>query len=324
LARHADGIAAFQRFADSYRRHPAGIEHELIVIYKGFEQQSQSQEARTVFHDLPHLGIELEDIGFDIGTYLETSRRVPHDYLCFLNTHTKIVAPGWLAHLFQYASQSGIGIAGVTGSYESLRQSWELIQMFYWLYYMERFPYENNVARYYVKFTEYLPAGPNSPVPFATARSGVTGLIARMVLAVRYRLAVRRFQPHWRALLMAGKMFAALAPIPAFPNPHIRSNGFMLRRDRLTPFQNAQIATKDDACLFESGPDSLTAQLRRGGLSAIVVGRDGKGYDVPDWWRSRTFRLGDQANLLLTDNHSRAFFTMSAEDRATHARMTWG
>src|SRR5262245_57404644 len=123
LARQADGVASFQRFADSYRRHPAGIGHELIVIYKGFQQQSDLQKARAIFHDLPHRGVELEDVGFDMGSYVETSQRVSHEYLCFVNTHTELVATDWLKLLFKYVSQGGVGIAGAMGSYESLRDS---------------------------------------------------------------------------------------------------------------------------------------------------------------------------------------------------------
>src|SRR5258708_3874544 len=105
--------------------------------------------------------------------------------------------------------------------------------MFYWLYYMRRLPYEDNVARYYRKFPGSPPAGPNSPVLATVNRSGVKGLIPKLILAVRYRIAIKQFHPHWRALLEPGQMFESLASIPKFPNPHIRSNGFMVRRDRL-------------------------------------------------------------------------------------------
>ena len=33
----------------------------------------------------------------DFGAYLETAHRLPHDYFCFLNSFTEIVAPHWLA-----------------------------------------------------------------------------------------------------------------------------------------------------------------------------------------------------------------------------------
>ena len=77
LARCSEGIDAFKRFADSYRRHPAGLEHELIVIYKGFGERRSFEEARQIFGDLPHIGIEVDDRYYDIGSYLlaEPARR---------------------------------------------------------------------------------------------------------------------------------------------------------------------------------------------------------------------------------------------------------
>jgi hypothetical protein len=59
-------------------------------------------------------------------------------------------------------------------------------------------------------------------------------------------------------------------------------------------------------------------------MAAVVVGNDGVGYDVQDWWRSRTFRCLDESNLLLSDNQSRMFSRMTPGAKATHLRITWG
>ena len=314
LARHTDGLAAFKRFADSYRRHSAGMEHDLLIIYKGFKQQGDLEEARALFSEHAHEGIELEDIGFDIGSYLECSKRAKHDYLCFLNTHSEVVAPGWLALLHKHATSSGVGVVGAMGSYESLKQSWELIQMFRWLYYAKGLPLDDAAAKYYVKFPEYL-----GPIRSFSWRK----LLPAPFLSASYRNAKASFGPYWSAILN-GEPFCTIAPFPKFPNPHIRSNGFMVRRRQLAMFDGVTMATKDDACYFESGPNSLTAQVRRTGKAAILVGRNGQGYDVAEWPSSQTFRLGDESNLLIADNHSRAFLEMTPENRVTHARMTWG
>jgi hypothetical protein len=315
LARHAEGVSAFRRFARSYARHAAGIPHDLLVIYKGFTRLSDLQDARAEFRDLPHCGVELDDSGFDIGSYLQCSRDVKQDYFCFLNTHSEIAAPEWLTLLYAYAVRSGVGIVGAMGSYESLKQSWQLIQMFQWLYYANHLPIEEPVARYYVKFPEYL----HPMNPFFNWKR----LLPRKVLAAKHRHAQAGFAVHWAAILEQ-EPFKAIAPFPNFPNPHIRSNGFMVHREQLRRFDGVAMATKDDACHFESGPDSLTARIRRDGLAAIVVGRNGEGYDVPEWPQSRTFRLGDEDNLVVTDNHGRAFLEMTRENRITHARMSWG
>ena len=133
-----------------------------------------------------------------------------------------------------------------------------------------------------------------------------------------------RYHRRWLELLRPKQPFKDYAQFPAFPNPHIRSNGFMVRRERILAFDPVEIRTKLDACAFESGPDSLTARLRRDGLAAVVVGRDGSGRSVTDWPNSGTFRLGEQTNLLISDNQSRTFMHMSPGERIVHVRMTWG
>ena len=55
-----------------------------------------------------------------------------------------------------------------------------------------------------------------------------------------------------------------------------------------------------------------------------MVGGDGAAYPVDDWPNSRTFRLDRQDNLLIADNHTRAFDGMSDAAKAAHTLMTWG
>jgi hypothetical protein len=150
------------------------------------------------------------------------------------------------------------------------------------------------------------------------------GIFRKAIIAGARALRHRWFIRNGTALIWPGAPPFDFQQFPAFPNPHIRSNGFMIRRERLLNLESAATPTKMDASLFESGVNSLTARVRRDGLAAIVVGRDGNGYDVPDWWKSGTFRLGDQRNLLIADNHTRAFEAMSQGARAAHARITWG
>jgi hypothetical protein len=318
LARAAEGRGAFRRFAESYRRQPAERDHQLIIIYKGFEQRRDLLQARAVFDGLPHLGLELDDIGFDIGAYLEASRRVPHDYLCFLNTHSELAASGWLARLADHALREGVGIAGAMGSYESLFDSILLMRHARWACDYFLTDGDREKIEFYYGFLLGRASGDGA--------DGIsnTALMPRLPPAVRRILRYPWYR--WKAMsrLWPGAQIIDIRQFPAFPNPHLRSNGFIIRRERLRRFDRVRMASKSDANMFESGAHSLTAQLRREGLAAIVVGRDGHGYDVPNWPRSKTFRLGDQENLLLSDNQSRSFAAMSAGARATHRRITWG
>ena len=118
LARAADGLAAFGRFVDSYWRQEAGVEHDFVVIYKGFAGPSELGNARAIFKGLAYRGIELPDEGFDIGSYLEACRRLEQDVVCCLNTHSEIAAPNWLGRLVAQLSLDSVGLVGPMGSYE--------------------------------------------------------------------------------------------------------------------------------------------------------------------------------------------------------------
>ncbi len=110
-----------------------------------------------------------------------------------------------------------------------------------------------------------------------------------------------------------------------FPNVHVRTNAFMmtasLARSTLGRFE---IKTKRDAHLAEHGPDGLTRHVVRRGLAAVVVGANGRAY-APEWWSgSRTFRQGDQSNLLVLDNQTRAWDAMTWPERKVTYNATWG
>jgi len=104
LARKAEGIAPLQKFADSYKLNSAGIKHDLVVIYKGFGRAADLNAAEQIFAEIPHMVIEVSDEGFDINAYVKAARELHHDYVCFLNTFTEIVAPFWLSHLYRHVT----------------------------------------------------------------------------------------------------------------------------------------------------------------------------------------------------------------------------
>jgi hypothetical protein len=110
-----------------------------------------------------------------------------------------------------------------------------------------------------------------------------------------------------------------------FPNVHVRTNAFMMR----TPLARQTlgrliIKAKRDAHDAEHGPNSLTRQVVSRGLTALIVGANGRAY-APEWWSgSRTFRQGNQANLLVADNQTRAWDMLSWPERRIVYEMTWG
>ncbi|MFW8646000.1 glycosyltransferase family A protein [Rhizobium beringeri] len=83
------------------------------------------------------------------------------------------------------------------------------------------------------------------------------------------------FSPVWAESLSLANSNAAFREFPHFPNPHIRSNAFLVKRDDLLAIP-LEDKGKMAACRFESGKEGLSMHLLRQGLDILVVGADGK------------------------------------------------
>lgn len=111
---------------------------------------------------------------------------------------------------------------------------------------------------------------------------------------------------------------------PPFPNPHIRTNAFLMRRELMLALRVPTITSKDVALLFESGRRGLTSQVRRLGLAVLVVGRDGLAYSPERWPESHTYRLGDQTNLLVSDNRTEEWAAYPPGLKEASSVVAWG
>jgi hypothetical protein len=240
------GPSPLASFLESYRRHPAGVTHQLLVVFNGFRAGTDLGPWRELLAGVEHEELALESRLLDLAAYRESAARVPAERYCFLNSYSVVLASGWLGHLERHVRSAGVGLVGVAGSLESL-------------------------------YTH---------APFFLRRR-------------------RR-------------------DFPPFPNPHIRSNGFMLERELLLSLDWTGPRRKLDAWRLESGKRSITRQVLERGLQALVVGRDGAAYSPEHWRESATFRVGDQPNLLIADNRTRQWEGYSAAKRRRYAEMTWG
>jgi len=112
---------------------------------------------------------------------------------------------------------------------------------------------------------------------------------------------------------------------PKFPNPHIRTTACMLdRKLYLDATHGKSFEDKMKTYLFESGHQSLTRIVKKLGLRAVIVGRNGRGYNEKHWAISGTFRQGDQSNLLIGDRHTRGFNESSWTDKCKLTNSAWG
>jgi hypothetical protein len=111
---------------------------------------------------------------------------------------------------------------------------------------------------------------------------------------------------------------------PRFPNPHIRSTAFAIDRANLLAMKLEAAQDKRDTYLLESGRRSITRQILERDLRAVVTGRDGRVYGVKDWAASRTYRSGEQENLLVSDRRTEDWARASPRLRRRLSRDAWG
>ncbi len=128
LVRMHNGIEPFRRFLDSYRENPGGIDHDLLIVFKGFKCPQDFAEHVALLASFRYLKLDISDAGFDITAYFAALSRysAQYRYFCFLNSFSVIQDHDWLNKLHRYIIQSGIGMVGASGSWQSHRVSMSL------------------------------------------------------------------------------------------------------------------------------------------------------------------------------------------------------
>jgi hypothetical protein len=264
------GPEPVRSFLRSYRAHPPGIAHELAIVLNGAGAPSElgaSSGARgaaaltreTLAAELAgieHRLVVLEGPVLDLAAYGLAARALAHPRLCFLNSHSVVLADGWLAILARALDDPGTGLAGATASWESQSQ---------W---------------------------------------------------------IRGRARHWPYQLF--RLRSARRDYPRFPNPHIRTTAFMIDRANVIAMNLDAARDKRDTYLLESGRRSITRQILERGLRAVVAGRDGRAYGVKDWAASRTYRSGEQDNLLVADRRTADWQAAPPRLRRRLSRDAWG
>lgn len=157
---------------------------------------------------------------------------------------------------------------------------------------------------------------------------GATGSYQSISSDCRYpRFLESTDRPIWSALVR--KMILFLLRIikcfwfPPYPKAHIRTNAFMLSTRVMEKITFKPMKKKTDTYRFESGKDSLTQQIVRLDLSPLVVGKDGRGYGVEEWYRSNTFWRSEQENLLIKDNQTRAYDDGDLRQKTIYSNYAW-
>lgn len=301
------GTGPLHEFLTSYRRHEAGAEHELIVLLNNVPDPLPA-ELEAELQGIEHRLLRTPEPVQDLAAYAHAAGRLEHERLCFLNSYSAILAPGWLAKLDHALDQPGAGLVGATGSWASLHSA--VLNAFLLPNPYRRVVPRRSIAREQMREIE---------LELDAARAGegsatLTPELPRRTLYGSVRSTLRSFRPMPEQLLR-------FAPFPAY---HVRTNAFMLDRSTFAALRIGPLARKMDAYLLESGRASFTSQVRGMGLRTLVVARDGAVYDHPQWYDAETFWQGDQQGLLVADNQTRSYANGSYDRRRLLSAFAWG
>jgi len=109
-----------------------------------------------------------------------------------------------------------------------------------------------------------------------------------------------------------------------FPNISVRTNAFMVPTRLFASLDAGNLSAPDGGHLFEAGPNGMTKQIMAHGLVPIVVDRFGRSWRHEEWWKSQTFRMGQQEGLLVADNRTYHFDIASIRKRRRLSQRCWG
>jgi hypothetical protein len=274
------GIEPFRNFIQSYIRQPAGIDHDLIVLFNGFSSDEETIEYKLLLKDVEYSSLFLIDPCFDIAAYRIAASKFNHDFFCFLNSYSVILVNDWLVKLYNYASQLGVGLVGAAGGYESIYHDY--------VFDLKSSKDRTTCWRRFISFDGSF-----------------------------YRRLRRTFGP----IVLRPLLYYWYGP---FPNYHIRTNAFMIRKNILNRIKWGKLVSKWDTQRFESGKKSLSKQIVNMGYELLVVGRNGRAYKRGDFHESNCFRQGEQENLLIADNRTDEYLKADSDRRKYLATIAWG
>jgi hypothetical protein len=294
LVRAANGLEPFVAFLESYDAHPAGVEHELAIVFKGFGSESDADPYLRLADRRVSETVFIGDDGFDLTAYFTAANRLRRERYCFLNSYSEIVADRWLALMDAALDKPGVGLVGATGSWASMR----------------------SLLRFQLGL-----GGRYAPILGKRAR---TREVIKRIEAHRLSDLPPSQGRLGGTLRTATEMYAQALYLESFPSPHVRTNAFMLSGDVIRQMRIPRLRNKTDAYRVESGRDSITRQVERFGLRPVLVARDEAVHEVASWAGSGVFWQRCQENVLVADNQTRDYEYGDAELRSFFSRYAWG
>ena len=279
LARGVDwGIEAVRRFITSYKKHPSGYSHNLVIAAKAWETKPEEyEELKRLSEEVNAKLIDLPDTGQDFGAYYRAAKILKSDYIFCLSSSSEILTDNWLKIFAEKIPSSGMILAGPAGSWE------------------------------------------RCPIGIYLLTKGIAERHRRKNLLYNIDKCICLLFNF--KYLLKYKIF-----LQKFPNYHIRTNAFLVNRDLYINYisEKGMPDNKIEAYELESGRDSLTRYCVKSGCTIGVVGQDGKLYPKEEWDKSRTFRVPDMSNLVISDKQLLIYKNGDKELKHKLENYAWG
>ena len=268
----------------------------MVIVFNGVASPGEGPGTRDALmaelQGTPHRLIVLERPVLDLVAYRHVAQALDHEYICVLNSHSRLRSAGWLGLIEGAVRKPNVGLAGATGSWASLRS-----------YAFRQFGLPSPYRRVW----------PDRSLTFSQFQAlhveRTDGPSARSPLAFLYTA---------RALADMTIGFSR------FPAPHLRTNAFMAKRQLLSRALSQDLRRKVDAHRLESGRRSITAEIERAGMRVLAVDSAGQTFEPPEWSDSKTFWQADQEGLLVADNQTETYQSADGARRLLLAQYAWG
>ena len=113
---------------------------------------------------------------------------------------------------------------------------------------------------------------------------------------------------------------------PKFPNPHLRTNAFAVKRDTFLSlsFNMTFLKTRLGSYVAESGYNSICNQISSKKMDSILVGLNYEVSIMDNWRCNNIFWNGSQTKLIISDNQTRKYEKGSSADRIFFKKVAWG
>lgn len=110
------GINHLKTFLNSYIKFKSNIDHNLIILFNGFNHESEIIPFKDYLNSTGlQYQILLSREKFDIGSYFYAARNCQSSYILFFNTYSEILHEGWLFNLYSNIIKPNVGVVGCTG-----------------------------------------------------------------------------------------------------------------------------------------------------------------------------------------------------------------